>query len=63
MINFICKMDNGQYILTDKEIKNVKPTIDKHGNALLIVNYYDFEFCCNVVLYCNKIEAVDDGNL
>lgn len=56
-------MDNGQYILTDKEIKNVKPTIDKHGNALLIVNYYDFEFCCNVVLYCNKIEAVDDGNL
>ena len=34
---FICKTtDIAVYKLTDKELLNIKPTIDKNGNAILI---------------------------
>lgn len=57
---FICKTtDIAVYKLTDKELLNVKPTIDRNGNAILIVNYYDFEYCLNRVVYCDRIDVMD----
>jgi hypothetical protein len=58
---FICKVDDyTKYELTDSEILNIKPTIDKNGNAILIVNYYDFEYCINHTIYCERIDVVND---
>ena len=60
MRTFICRTtDVAVYKLTDKELLNVKPTIDRNGNAILIVNYYDFEYCLNRVIYCDRIDAMD----
>lgn len=58
---FVCFTSAGKYELTDKEILNIKPCADKHGNALIQVNYYDFEMCLNQTLYCVAIDVIDNG--
>lgn len=56
---FVCKTANcGIHPLTDKEILNIKPTISKNGDAILIVNYYDFEDCLNHTIYCDRIDVI-----
>lgn len=58
---FVCNTLNlGPYHLTDKEILNIKPTITKDGEAILIVNYYDFEDCLNHTIYCDRIDTIDE---
>lgn len=56
---FICKTNDGDVELYDTEVLNIKPTIDKNGNAILIVNYYDIEFCVNSTLFCKKVEIAN----
>ena len=60
MRTFICRTTDVAVKLTDKELLNVKPTIDRNGNAILIVNYYDFKHCLNRVIYCDRIDAMDE---
>jgi hypothetical protein len=58
---FICRTTDGTvYKLTDKELLNVKPTIDKNGNAILIINYYDFEYCLRQTIYCDRIDVIGE---
>ena len=56
---FICKTNDGDVELYDTEVLNIKPTIDKNGNAILIINYYDIEFCVNSTMLCKKVEIVN----
>ena len=42
----------------DTELLNIKPTIDKNGNAILMINYYDIDFSVNSTIFCNKVEIV-----
>lgn len=58
-IKFICKTNDRDVELYDTEVLNIKPTIDKNGNAILIINYYDIEFCVNSTLFCKKVEIVN----
>lgn len=58
-IKFICKTNDRVTELYDTELLNIKPTIDKNGNAILIINYYDIEFCVNSTMFCNKVEIVN----
>lgn len=53
---FICKTNNAVVELNDTEILNIKPTIDNNGNATLIVNYYDVDFCVNSTIYSSQID-------
>lgn len=56
---FVCRTPNvDTYHLTDKEILNIKPTISKNGDAILIVNYYDFEYCLHHTIYCDRIDVI-----
>lgn len=58
---FICRTtDVTVYKLTDKELLNIKPTIDKNGNAILIVNYFDFEYYLRQTIYCDRIDVVGE---
>lgn len=58
---FVCSTPNiGTYHLTDKEILNIKPTISKDGDAILIVNYYDFEDCLHRTIYCDGIDTITE---
>jgi hypothetical protein len=58
---FVCRTPNiGVYHLTDKEILNIKPTISKDGDAILIVNYYDFEDCLHRTIYCDRIDTITE---
>ena len=58
---FICRTtDIAVHKLTDKELLNIKPTIDKNGNAILIVNYYDFEHCLLRTIYCDRIDVIGE---
>lgn len=50
MTKIICKIDDGSLMLSDKEILNIKPVIDRFGKAKLLVNYYDFEYCVKSTL-------------
>lgn len=59
-IKFICKTNDRVTELYDTELLNIKPTIDKNGNAILIINYYDIEFCVNSTMFCNKVEIVNN---
>ena len=56
---FICKTNDGDVELYDTEVLNIKPTIDKNGNAILIINYYDIEFCVKSTMYCKKVEIAN----
>lgn len=58
-IKFICKTNDGDVELYDTELLNIKPAIDNNGDALLIVNYYDIEFCVNSTMLCKKVEIVN----
>ena len=64
MRTFICRTTNvAVYKLTDKELLNIKPTIDKNGNAILIVNYYDFEYCLRQTIYCDRINVIGEEEI
>lgn len=58
-IKFICKTNDGDVELYDTEVLNIKSAIDNNGDALLIVNYYDIEFCVNSTMLCKKVEIVN----
>ncbi len=51
--------DNKVHYLFPDEIKTITTLTDKNRNALLVVNYYDDEFCCNSTIICDKIEVED----
>lgn len=53
---FICKTNDTVVELNATEILNIKPTIDKNGRAVLIVNYYDVDFCVNSTIFSNRID-------
>lgn len=58
---FICRTtDVTIHKLTDKELLNIKPTIDKNGNAILIINYYDFEYRLLRTIYCDRIDVIGE---
>jgi len=46
------------YLYPD-EITSIKTAVDKNGNAVLIVNYYDDDLCINSLIICDKIEVED----
>ena len=46
------------YLYPD-EITSIKTAVDKNGNAILIVNYYDDDLCINSAIICDKIEVED----
>lgn len=56
---FICKTNDRDVELYDTEVLNIKSAIDNNGDALLIVNYYDIEFCVNSTMLCKKVEIVN----
>lgn len=58
-IKFICKTNDRDVELYDTEVLNIKSAIDNNGDALLIVNYYDIEFCVNSTMLCKKVEIVN----
>ena len=41
MIKFKCESDNEIFELSDKELKNIRPVIDRSGKARLLINYFD----------------------
>ena len=51
--------DNKAHYLYPDEITNIKTAVDKNGNAVLIVNYYDDDLCINSAIICEKIEVED----
>ena len=51
--------DNKVHYLYPDEITTIKPAVDKNGNAVLFVNYYDDEFHINSSIICEKIEVKD----
>ena len=58
---FICRTtDIAVHKLTDKELLNIKPTKHKNGNAILIINYYDFECCLRRTIYCDRIDVIGE---
>lgn len=58
---FMCKNAGvATYKLTDKEILNIKPTIAKNGDAILVVNYYDFEDCLSHTIYSDRIDVINE---
>lgn len=59
MKKFVCFTSTTQYELTEKEIMYIKPFVDNLGNALIQVNYYDFEICLSQTLYCRAIDVID----
>ena len=61
---FICRTTDGAvYKLTAKELLNIKPTIDKNGNAILIINYYDFESRLLRTIYCSRIDVIGEEEI
>lgn len=61
---FICRTtDATVHKLTDKELLNIKPTIHKNGNAILIINYYDFEYCLRQTIYCDRIDVIGEEEI
>lgn len=51
--------DNKVYYLYPDEITSIKTAVDKNGDAVLIVNYYDDELCINSAIICDRIEVED----
>jgi len=51
--------NNEVHYLYPDEITSIKPFVDKNGNAVLFVNYYDDEFNINSSIICDKIEVED----
>ena len=51
--------DNKAHYLYPDEITSIKAAVDKNGNAVLIVNYYDDDLCINSSIICEKIEVED----
>lgn len=61
MKTFVCRTTDGaRYHLTDEEILNIKPTIARNGDAILILNYYDFEERLLHTIYCYRIDAITE---
>jgi hypothetical protein len=52
--------DNNEiHYLYPDEITSIVPYIDKSGNPIMVVNYYDNEFLIISSIICNKIEVED----
>jgi len=51
--------DNKVHYLYPDEITSINTAIDKNGNAVLIVNYYDDDLCINSAIICDRIEVED----
>lgn len=43
--------------LTEKEIKKITPVVDKKGKPMLMVEFYDFDYCMNSIDFFEKIET------
>ena len=41
------------------DIHNIIPVCDKEGNAKLLINFYDDEFCMDASVFCDEIETVE----
>ena len=60
MINTILKKyklisdDQVKYLFPD-EIISITPSIDKNGKGILLITYWDDEFCVSSTYICNKI--------
>ena len=59
MAKFICKISGDCVVkeLSEKEILSIQTQITILGDAILVVNYYDFETCLNSTLYCCTIDV------
>jgi len=43
-----------------EDVTAIKPVVDKKGNAGLVIEYYDHEFCLNAAVFCDEMEIVKD---
>lgn len=43
--------------LTEKEIKKITPVVDKNGKPMLMVDFYDFDYCMDSTNFFEKIET------
>lgn len=43
--------------LSEKEIKKITPVVDKNGKPMLMVDFYDFDYCMNSTNFFEKIET------
>ena len=43
--------------LGEKEIKKITPVVDKNGKPMLMVDFYDFDYCMNSTDFFEKIET------
>ena len=59
MVKFLCKVGDNTIELLDKEIMNLRPSIDRSGKAVLIVNYKDLEYCVNLSIVCERVDIVE----
>lgn len=44
--------------LSEKEIKKITPVVDKNGKPMLMVDFYDFEYCMISTYFFEKIETL-----
>lgn len=59
MKTFVCKNTDGAvYHLPDEGVLNIKPTIARNGDAILIVNYSDSERHLLHTIYCDRIDTI-----
>jgi hypothetical protein len=43
--------------LGEKEIKKITPVVDKNGKPMLMVDFYDIDYCMNSTDFFEKIET------
>lgn len=46
--------------LCAEEVHSIIPVKDKLGNPMLLVNFYDSEFCMDASLFCKEIEFINN---
>ena len=41
-----------------EDVHSIIPIIDKKGEAHLLINFYDWEYCMDASTFCDEIEEV-----
>lgn len=51
--------EDNAVVINSKQIKRIKPVVDKENKPALMVDYYDDEYCMNATYFCDYIEQVN----
>lgn len=51
-----CFTDNGVVLIPSNDVKNFISISKKDGTPMIMVNYYDDEYCIQNTIFCSKIE-------